>query len=91
MKNEMMLDLGGMTYEIEFISSPVNAGDQIMIELADERALSVIAADFEGRSRIVKTDTLKVGVETVYSGFTELTSIQRNAITGSVRITLRKP
>lgn len=91
MKNEMMLDLGGLTYEIEFISSPVNAGDQIMIELADERALSAIAADFENRSKIVKTDMLKVGVETVYSGFTELTSIQRNAITGSVRITLRKP
>lgn len=93
MKTVQMIDLGyGIPkMEIEFINVPAMASKQLMIELYDERRLSAIAADFEGREEIVRTDNLREGIETVYSGYTELTAIQRNAQSGSVRITLSKP
>lgn len=92
MKNAIMLDVGdGVNVEIEFISMPATNSRQLMIELYDERALSEIAAYFENREKLVRTDTIRPGVETVYSGYTELTSIQRNAQSGAVRISLSKP
>lgn len=91
MKNATMLDLGNSkVHEIEFISS-MQTGSTILIEMIDERALSEVAAEFEGNDKLVVTDTIKPGVSTVYDGYTELIDIRRNQINGSVRLTLSKP
>ena len=60
-----------------------------MIEIPDNRRMSEIAADFEGNSRIEKTDETKPGVTEIYEGFTELAAIQRNK-NGSVLVKLAK-
>lgn len=80
----------GKTFDILFISSGVYMGGRAMIELADERALSEVASDFEGVDTITKTDELLPGVSEVYSGYTRLISVQRNAETGTVRLMLEK-
>lgn len=92
MKTVQMLDVGdGVKREIEFITTPSMESGKVMIELYDERLLSQIAADFEGREKLVRTDNIRADIETVYTGFTKLTAIQRSAVSGSVRITLAKP
>lgn len=92
MRNVVKLDLGdGVVREIEFINSLAMTGKQVMIELYNDRPLSQIAADFEGREKMTRKDDIRPDVETVYSGFTRLTAIQRSGATGSVRITLEKP
>lgn len=92
MKNAITLDVGdGVAREIEFINAPATARNKVMIELIDERPLSQIAADFEGREKLTRKDDIREDIETVYTGFTQLTAIQRNAVSGSVRITLAKP
>lgn len=92
MKQVQMLNLGdGVEREIEFITAPAMESGKVMIELYDDRALSQIAADFEGCEKIVRKDNIRADIETVYTGFTRLTAIQRNAVSGSVRITLAKP
>lgn len=91
MKSTTMLDLGGMSYEIEFISSGTLGGNQIVIELEDDRLLSQIAEDFEGRKTMVRTDTARPEISTTYAGYTELIDIRRNQTNGSVRLTLKKP
>ena len=91
MKSGTMLDLGGMTYEVEFISTSTYGGNQIVIELEDSRLLSEIAADFEGREAIVRSDTIRPEITTTYAGYTELIEIRRNQANGSVRLTLKKP
>ena len=92
MRSVTMLDVGdGVKREIEFITAPAMENGKVMIELYDDRALSQIAADFEGREKLVRTDNIRTDIETVYTGFTRLTAIQRNAVSGSVRITLAKP
>lgn len=92
MKTVQILDVGdGVKREIEFINSAAMARNQIMIELIDERPLSVIASEFEGRERLVRTDNIRPDIETMYTGYTDLVSIQRNTMSGSVRITLAKP
>lgn len=92
MKTVQTLNLGdGVEREIEFINAPTMESGKVMIELYDDRALSQIAADFEGCEKIVRKDNIRADVETVYTGFTHLTMIQRNAVSGTVRITLAKP
>lgn len=92
MKNVMTLDVGdGVVREIEFINAPSMAKNQVMIELMDDRPLSQIAADFEGREKLVRRDNVREDIETVYSGFVRLTAIQRSGVSGAVRITLSKP
>ena len=89
MKNATMLDLGEDSREIEY-SGTTRSGN-LMIELMDDRLLSKVAADFEGRKKLVRTDTSAPGVATTYEGYTELIDIRRNQTDGSVRLTLRKP
>ena len=91
MNSVTTLDLGGKSYEIEFISTAAYAGNQIVIELMDDQPLSQIAADFEGRETITRTDTIRPEITTTYSGYTELIDIRRNQANGSVRLTLKKP
>lgn len=80
----------GKTFDVNWAFGPTSASGSLMIELADNRLLSEIAADFEGNSKIEKTNETKPGVTEVYEGFTELTIIQRNK-NGSVLVKLEKP
>lgn len=91
MKNEQTLDVGdGIERDIEFINSPMSENGRIIIEMHDDRNLSQIAADFEGREKLIRKDNLRKDIETVYTGFTNLVSIQRNGFSGTVRIILSK-
>lgn len=91
MRNVTTLDVGdGIQREIEFMNVPAMAGRTVMIELYDERPLSQIAAEFEGRDTLVRRDSVMAGVETVYSGYTSLTAIRRNETSRAVLITLAK-
>ena len=80
----------GKTFDVNWAFGPTSASGSLMIELADNRHLSEIAADFDGNSKIEKTDKTKPGVTEVYEGFTELAIIQRNK-NGSVLVKLEKP
>lgn len=80
----------GKTFDVNWAFGPTSASGSLMIELADNRLLSEIAADFEGNSKIEKTNETKPGVTEVYEGFTELTIIQRNK-NGGVLVKLEKP
>lgn len=92
MKTVQMVDLGdGVLREIEFISSSVMARDQIVIELADDRSLSEICADFDGVQMIKRTDNIRPEIVTSYEGYTQLVRAERNLNAGTVRLTLRKP
>ena len=46
---------------------------------------------FEDRPKIVRTDSIRQEIETIYTGYTELIDIRRNQADGSVRLTLKKP
>lgn len=92
MKTVQMVDLGdGVLREIEFINSSVMARDQIVIELADDRSLSEICADFDGLQTIKRTDNIRPEIVTSYEGYTQLVRAERNLNAGTVRLTLRKP
>ena len=77
-------------FDIIFIGALMRDGNRVVIELEDDRALSEIAADFEGLETITKTDSIKPNDKEVYEGFTKLVSIHCNKAAGTVRITLEK-
>lgn len=79
----------GKTLDVNWAFGPTSESESLMIELTDNRLLSEIAADFEGNSKIEKTDETKSGVTEVYEGFTKLATIQRNK-NGSVFVKLLK-
>lgn len=79
----------GKTLDANWAFGPTSTSGSLMIEIPDNRLLSEIAADFEGNSRIEKTDETKPGVIEIYEGFTELAAIQRNE-NGSVFVKLVK-
>ena len=76
----------GKTLDVNWAFGPTDESGSLMIELPDNRLLSEIAADFEGKNKI---DETKPGVTEVYEGFTELAAIQRNK-NGSVFVKLVK-
>lgn len=80
----------GKTLDVNWAFGPTSESGSLMIEIPDNRRLSEIAADFEGNSRIEKTDKMKPGVTEIYEGFTELAAIQRNK-NGSALVKLEKP
>lgn len=80
----------GKFFEIIFIGSLMRDGGRVVIEMKDDRALSEIAADFENRETITKTDSAKPNVQEVYRNFTKLVGIQRNKAAGTVRLTLER-
>ena len=80
----------GKSFDIIHIGALLRNGNQIVIELEDERALSKIAANFEGVETITKTDENRPNVNEVYEGFTQLVSIHMNRSAGTVRLTLEK-
>ena len=80
-------------FSVEFISTLLKDHGRVIIELADERPLAKIAADFDGLESIkaekeVSKTTAKV--YEMYEGFSQLVSIQRNKSAGTVRITIEK-
>lgn len=80
---------GGETRACEYIGASVTTPGRLMIEIMDERALSVIAGEFEGVKRI---DAERWYNERIaYEGYTELIDIRRNQADGSVRMTLKRP
>ena len=80
---------GGAPRTCEYIGDSVVTPGRLMIEIEDTRALSVIAAEFEGVQRI---DAVRwYDKEIPYEGYTELIDIRRNQADGSVRMTLKKP
>ena len=80
---------GGETRACEYIGSSVTSTGLLMIEVIDERALSVIAGEFEGVRHI---DAVRwYDQEIVYEGYTELIDIRRNQADGTVRMTLKRP
>ena len=79
----------GKTLNVNWAFGPTSESESLMIELTDNRLLSEIAVDFEGNSKIKKTDETKPGVTEIYDGFTKLAAIQRNK-NGSVFVKLAK-
>lgn len=79
----------GKVFDIRVICTGLRNKNTVLIELEDDRALSEIAADFEGIETITKTDKSNPGVKEVYEGFTQLVSIHRPS-SGTVRLTLEK-
>ena len=63
---------------------------RVVIELEDSRALSKIAANFEGVDTITKTDDKNLNVKEVFEGYSKLVGIQRSNAAGTVLITLEK-
>ena len=80
---------GGEPRACEYIGDSVVTPGRLMLEIEDTRALSVIAAEFEGVQRI---DAVRwYDQESVYEGYTELIDIRRNQADSTVRMTLKRP
>ena len=82
----------GKTFNIEFICSPLRDGSKVIIEMEDARPLAEIADDFDGLESIKKTVSGRndKAVYEMYEGFSRLVGIQRDTVSGSVRLTLEK-
>lgn len=80
----------GKTFPIVSIVEMFRNGNQILIDLPDDRLLSEVAADFEGLETITMTNTKKPGKKEVYEGFTHLADVHQNKAAGTVRLTLEK-
>lgn len=81
----------GKTFNINWIWGPLRGKNQTMIELKDDRALSEIAADFDGLETITKTDeTRGQDVKEIFTGYTNLVTIIRDTAKGTVRLVLEK-
>lgn len=80
----------GKCFDIIFIGALVRDGRRVVIEMEDDRALSAIAADFEGVETATKTDSERPNVKEIYEGFTQLVDIRRNTAAGTVRLTLER-
>ena len=73
----------------EYIGDSVTKTGHLFVEIEDTRALSVIAAEFEGVQRI---DAVRwYDQKSAYEGYTELIDIRRNQSDGTVRMTLKRP
>ena len=80
---------GGAPRACEYIGDRVTKTGHLFVEIEDARALSVIAAEFEGVQRI---DAVRwYDQESAYEGYTELIDIRRNQSDGTVRMTLKRP
>ncbi len=82
---------GGKVFNIRTICAGLRKKNTVLIELIDERPLTLIAVDFDGLDVFKKYDEAIEGVCETYTGFNRLVSIQRNAEAGTVRLVLEKP
>ena len=81
----------GKVYNIRTICAGLRKKNTVLIELIDERPLTLIAVDFDGLDVFKKYDEAIEGVFETYTGFNRLVSIQRNEEAGTVRLVLEKP
>lgn len=81
---------GGNEYNIRTICAGLRKKNTVLIELIDDRPLTLIAADFDGLASFKKYDEAIPGVCETYTGFNRLVSIQRNEDAGTVRLMLEK-
>lgn len=66
----------GKTFEASYAWGPVIATGRLMMEIiGDTRALSKIAADFEGVQKFTRRDKLEGDME--FDGYTQLVGISR--------------
>ena len=79
----------GKTFEASTAFVSVRDSNRLMMDVMDMRAISEVAADFEGVETLTQEDAQHV--EHVFRGFTVLAAASRNKSDGSVRITLEKP
>jgi hypothetical protein len=80
----------GKAFDINWMGATNRFGNKLMIELVDNRALSKIAANFEGVDTITKTDSKKPNVKEVYEGYTKLVGMSKENAEGVIRLTLEK-
>lgn len=78
----------GKTFAIDWMWGPVGANDDLMLEYADDRPLSEIAADFEGCEGFHRESETEGDKD--WEGYTRLRSIVRSG-RGRVQLTLYKP
>lgn len=72
----MTITVKGKTFDANWAWGPVGARKRLMIELKeDARALSAIAADFEGAQEISVQDEHEGNA--LYAGYTRLVSVER--------------
>ena len=80
----------GKTFEIGWIWATTRGGDRLMIELADNRPMAEIAADFDQVETFERTTTKMPGVKEVYAGYTRLVGMSRENAEGVIRLTLER-
>lgn len=80
----------GKTLDVNYVLNPRGDQESLIISLADDRAISVIAAELEGCASIKCVDENSPRRTDLYDGFTKLKSIQELS-TGSVRVVLAQP
>ena len=84
----MRVTAKGRTFDANWAWGPVGAKKRLMIEITeDARALSAIAADFEGAQEIIAQDEHEGNA--LYAGYTRLVSIER-LDTVAVRLALER-
>lgn len=77
----------GKTFDIEWMWGPVGQNEDLMLECADERPLSEIAADFEGCDSFYRESDTEGDMD--WTGYTGLRSIVRSG-RGKVQLTLMR-
>ena len=77
----------GKTFAIDWMWGPVGANDDLMLEYADDRTLSEIAADFEGNDSFHRESETEGDKD--WEGYTGLRSIVRSG-RGKVQLTLSR-
>lgn len=77
----------GKTFDTDWMWGPVGADGQLMLEYADGRALSEIAADFEGVERFHRESETEGDRD--WDGYTRLRSVMRSG-GGKVQIALER-
>ena len=77
----------GKTFEVGWMWGPVGADGLLMLEYADDRALSQIAADFEGCEHFHRESETEGDRD--WDGYTRLRSVVRSGH-GKVQIALER-
>lgn len=78
----------GKELEINFVW-PERDG-RMMIELKDDRRISDLAADIEGKDTLT-VEREEPGEEEIYKGYTDIVVISRDNYEGMTRIILKRP
>lgn len=80
----------GKTFEINWAWCRNLRGDQMMIELKDDRPMAEIALDFDGVETFEIQNEKNPNVKEVYTGYTRMVIMSRDNADGVIRLTLAK-